>query len=71
MISFKKKLSSSLYSETIYLKKVQCKDKHFDVTPSSVSMYRLLLLLKHINLLTHIQVHLNKLECRGKVHLFQ
>ncbi len=21
--------------------------------------------------LTHIQVHLNKLECRGKVHLFQ
>ncbi len=22
-------------------------------------------------LLYHIQVHLNKLECRGKVHLFQ
>ncbi len=26
----------------------------------------------HVNKLIHnIQVHLNKLECRGKVHLFQ
>ncbi len=30
-----------------------------------------LFLLKHTNTCLSLQVHLNKLECRGKVHLFQ
>ncbi len=36
-----------------------------------LGMQKALILWNDPDLYQHIQVHLNKLECRGKVHLFQ